>query len=588
MNKRNSIQKLLGCGLAALAFTACSDVWDDHYTVDPTVGSNTTETLWDLIAADTSLTQFAAQLKRVGYDTLLSKDRYYTVWAPVNGFLPYATQAGVLENDSLMEIEFIQNHIADYSHVGKGTLDKNKVKMLNKKLTDFVGSNGNYTFKGIELATANTPAKNGILHRIGKNGEYATFAPNIWEYLDKHDSITAFRDYIKSFTKYEINNEESVEGPLDDEGKTTYLLKVIDEKNTWWKQIGEFNNEDSSYTVIVPTNAAWEEMYKLTQTYYVMDARTDEATRDSLQKYYAESTICKHLAFSNTIQKDGGRDSLISNYALLLGEERYPTLASQLVFRYDEKDRLFENEIEKVELSNGTIHIVNKLNYSPFKCWHDTIIGDAEALTFAELENESELGKASYTTRFFTYTDLKKQKSTTTGYLVVSPLKTSGAIQATFNLTGILSAKYRIKLVIVPAICDYPELIGKYPELVAKYLNEGIDSLGLFKPTKFEVTLNYPNEKGTKKPQKLGTYVRNGGYSLTAMDTITLESGIDETKDKYGTGDYTFTFPSCEAILPSDKVTMTTLNIKANVLSSQKDLYDRTLRIDRIILEPVE
>lgn len=577
MNRKNSIQNFLGCGLAALAITACTDVWDNHYNVDPTIGSNTTESLWDLIAADPALTEFADQLKRVGYDTVLSKNRYYTVWAPMNGFLSNATNDGILENDSLMEIEFIQNHIANYSHLGKGSQEKNKVEMLNKKLIDFVGSNDSYTFKGIPLVTVNTPAKNGILHRIGSNGEYATFAPNIWEYLDKNEQITNFRDYIKSFTEYTVNEKESVLGPLVD-GEVSYLLKVLDEENIWWQHLGEFANEDSSYTVIIPTNDAWNEMYELTKKYYVMDARTPENVRDSLQEYYALNTICKHLSFSNTIQKDEGRDSLISNYALVLGGQRYPTAASQVVFRYEEKDLLFEDEIESVELSNGSVHIVNKLNYSPFKCWHDTITEETEFLDIEEIDDEDELKKATYSSVSYTHRDTIKHTSKTTSFFVAKPLQRSGAIKATFNISGVLSAKYRIKLVVVPAICEYPELLDIYSK-------EEIDSI--FKPTKFKVQLTYPNAKGKAAKQQLGTYVRNSS-NPAAMDTIVLNPAIDESAGKFGTEDYTFTFPSCEAILSSNEVPLTTIQIQANAKSSELDKYDRTLRIDCIILEPVE
>lgn len=577
MNRKNSIQNFLGCGLAALAITACTDVWDNHYNVDPTIGSNTTESLWDLIAADPALTEFADQLKRVGYDTVLSKNRYYTVWAPMNGFLSNATNDGILENDSLMEIEFIQNHIANYSHLGKGSQEKNKVEMLNKKLIDFVGSNDSYTFKGIPLVTVNTPAKNGILHRIGSNGEYATFAPNIWEYLDKNEQITNFRDYIKSFTEYTVNEKESVLGPLVD-GEVSYLLKVLDEENIWWQHLGEFANEDSSYTVIIPTNDAWNEMYELTKKYYVMDARTPENVRDSLQEYYALNTICKHLSFSNTIQKDEGRDSLISNYALVLGGQRYPTAASQVVFRYEEKDLLFEDEIESVELSNGSVHIVNKLNYSPFKCWHDTITEETEFLDIEEIDDEDELKKATYSSVSYTHRDTIKHTSKTTSFFVAKPLQRSGAIKATFNISGVLSAKYRIKLVVVPAICEYPELLDIYSK-------EEIDSI--FKPTKFKVQLTYPNAKGKAAKQQLGTYVRNSS-NPAAMDTIVLNPAIDESAGKFSTEDYTFTFPSCEAILSSNEVPLTTIQIQANAKSSELDKYDRTLRIDCIILEPVE
>ena len=578
MNKRNSLRKIIGCGLMALTITACNDTWDAHYTVDPSVGSNVDETLWDLIAADSSLTEFASQLKKVGYDTLLSQNRYYTVWAPMNGFLTIAANDGILENDSLMELELLQNHIADYSHVGTGVLEDNKVTMLNKKLVEFIGSNNTYTFKNIPIVSLNQPAKNGILHCIGGEGQYATFAPNIWEYLDKDERITEFRNYIKSFTEQKIDEEESVIGPLQD-GQVTYLMKVMKEENKWWKHIGEFLNEDSSYTVIVPTNEAWNEMYEVAKSYYVMDKRS-EATRDSIQRATAYQVMASHLAFSNTMQVDEGRDSLISNYAPLLGDQRYP-LKNPVVFRYEEKDRLFEDEIDCINLSNGTIHIVNKLNYSPIKCWHDTITTMASFLDIEEIENETELKKATYGVQTFSYVDSVTKKSVNFDYLNVQALRTTD-IKATFNITGVLSAKYRIKLVIVPAICQYsPEMISRFP---IEFWDEQLV------PTKFTAKLYYPDDnKGTKKNIAMGTYVRKG-LDYTAMDTIVLDPSVDEANNIYGDGQYAFTFPSCEATLDSETPSVTTLEIKTKVSSSEyKDgVYGRTLRINSIILEPVE
>lgn len=87
----------------------------------------------------------------------------------------------------------------------------------------------------------------------------------------------------------------------------------------------------------------------------------------------------------------------------------------------------------------------------------------------------------------------------------------------------------------------------------------------------------------------MGTYVRKG-LDYTAMDTIVLDPEVDEANNKYGEGQYAFTFPSCEATLDSETPSVTTLEIKTKVTSSEyKDgVYGRTLRINSIILEPVE
>ena len=80
--KRKNIISTLACSIVALAFTACTDVWEEHYQPNPEL--NADETLWELISNDPQLTKFASFLEATGYDTLLSKNRCYTVWAPVN------------------------------------------------------------------------------------------------------------------------------------------------------------------------------------------------------------------------------------------------------------------------------------------------------------------------------------------------------------------------------------------------------------------------------------------------------------------------------------------------------------------------
>ena len=118
MKHRYGIQKVLGCGMALLMATACTDTWNDHYSVnnDMVSNQNSDKTLWDVIEGNAELEQFASLLEKVGFDTLLQKDRTYTVWAPVGQF-------DYTETDlELLKKEFVQNHIADFRHVAAGTL----------------------------------------------------------------------------------------------------------------------------------------------------------------------------------------------------------------------------------------------------------------------------------------------------------------------------------------------------------------------------------------------------------------------------------------------------------------------------------
>jgi hypothetical protein len=77
MKRKNIVFKALTCGLASLAMTACTDIWDSHYQSKPEL--NATETLWDLIQADAELNQFEAYVEATGYAEVLKQNRFYTV-----------------------------------------------------------------------------------------------------------------------------------------------------------------------------------------------------------------------------------------------------------------------------------------------------------------------------------------------------------------------------------------------------------------------------------------------------------------------------------------------------------------------------
>ena len=69
MSKRNYIFKallLVAVPFAGLAFSACSDEWDDHYNPDESQISG--ESLWQAIEGNPELSNFANVVKATGYD----------------------------------------------------------------------------------------------------------------------------------------------------------------------------------------------------------------------------------------------------------------------------------------------------------------------------------------------------------------------------------------------------------------------------------------------------------------------------------------------------------------------------------------
>ena len=548
MKRKNIVFKALTCGLATLAFTACTDTWDSHYQPKPEL--NATETLWELIEADPELSKFAEFAKATGYDEVLSQNRFYTVWAPVNDaefFVGKENLNWAEVGDSMINVykfEFVENHIADYNHTATGTMTKNLVKMLNGKYNGFNGTAGDYTFKNAAVAQANIAAKNGLLHKTTDN---AIFTANIWEQLDKEEGISHLNTFLKSFNKIEFDRYSSVEGPRVN-GQVTYLDSVFVENNQWFGRIGRLNREDSSYIMFAPTNKAWEEIYAKAKTYFVYDESV--ADRDSLQDAITKDFLVRHLVFSNTLQKSP-TDSLVSYYN---GYYR------PLVFKGEDLEKLYANLVDTKELSNGTLNIVDSYNYTTF--WHDTLrvqgeslLGDAEGAEVPEykqaIKSYASISKDS----------IDKYYQTSNGSIgVYGPSTPTGNPTLIYTLKNTLSAKYRIKLVLAPA----------------DFVNWR-DTVLL--PNKFNATLSYKDIAGKKKSVDVG---KNLIYTPTRakLDTITLIPATAAEGEDY------FTFAANEYNLTSQETTITQLQIQGKV-SARESGFDRTIRVEQVFLEPV-
>ena len=549
MKRKNIVFKALTCGLATLAFTACTDTWDSHYA--PKAELNATETLWELIEADPELSKFAEFAKATGYDEVLSQNRFYTVWAPVNDaeFFVGKENLNFAElSDSMLNVykfEFVENHIADYNHTATGTMTKNLVKMLNGKYNGFNGTTGEYLFKNAAVAQANIAAKNGLLHKTADN---AIFTANIWEQLGKEESISLLNGFLKSYNEIVFDRYSSVEGPTVN-GQVTYLDSVIIEDNDWFGRIGRLNREDSSYIMFAPTNKAWEEIYEKAKTYFVYDETV--ADRDSLQDVMTKDFLVRHLVFSNTLQKSP-TDSLVSYYNGYYRPE---------VFKGEDLEKLYANLVETKELSNGTLNIVDSYNYRTF--WHDTLRTQGESLLGeAEGAENVEYKTANKTYASISKDSIDKYYQTSNGSIgIYSPSSPTGNPDLYFTIKNTLSAKYRIKLVLAPA----------------DFVNWR-DTVLL--PNKFTATLSYKDlASGKKKSVKAGEKLV---YTPThaKLDTITLIPASAAEGEDY------FTFPANEFNLTSQETTITQLQIQGKV-SARESGYDRVLRVEQVFLEPV-
>ena len=209
-------------------------------------------------------------------------------------------------------LNFLQHHIARYSQVATGPISNN-VYMLNAKMNLFEGSGNDYSFKGIPLTTdRNIGAKNGILHVISNSADYY---PNVWEYLAKDSELSAIKNFFYAYNRQTLDTENSVQGPIVD-GNITYLDSVMINTNTMMQYVGWLDREDSIYTMIIPTNKAWEaDSIKIAKYFNYYSRNT--AFVDSIRSINVRRALIRNLVFNNKLQQNKtditlSPDSLIS------------------------------------------------------------------------------------------------------------------------------------------------------------------------------------------------------------------------------------------------------------------------------------
>lgn len=577
-----------------LTATSCSD-FNDYNTVveDATPAAN--QTLWQNIQQNSQLSDFANLLKTVGYDSLLNATQCYTVWAPLNGTYD-ATAYQNLGKNALLR-QFVDNHIAQYSHRASGQFNE-RILMLNAKSYDFLGTD-KFTFDGVSLNAANLPSNNGVMHTL--NG-VANFYPNLYEFitdtlLNKAYGIDSLSSFFRRYETSYLDTENSVPGPIVD-GLQTYVDSVIITENTLWSSLNcKMNVEDSTYTMLAPTNKAWNNTYDriknsfnyigttLAQA-FIPDARkgaegatiaqtpisiTMDASMlaDSLATYY----MTRYLSFSNN---NGYNRWLIGEPSYLGTDTLYTTTRRKLS---NPSDILAQTTTE-VKMSNGVARIVDSLAVSSWETYNPELYYSASSSSNQAriINGVSSTIQVTSTNVDATKVDLSDSYETNYRYLWIEPSGNYSKPELDLYLEDVLSTTYDIYCIFVP------ENVDKTKSTVAT------------KPNRVIFTLNYCDKNGTLKEQVFLDENQDGEafrtkYSLanTATNKNTIYAFTNDTSkvDTLYVGE--FTFPVCyrglgDGYCPNIKITSPFSAVTGKVRND----FSRDLRIAGILLKPKE
>lgn len=570
---------------AMLAAASCSDFNDyNKAELDATASAN--QTLWENIQQNAQLSDFASLVKKAGFDSELAATQYYTVWAPLNGTFDASAYQN-LDKDALMK-QFVKNHIASYGHRAAGQVNE-RVLMLNEKSYDFTGSQS-YTFNGVSIADANLPSTNGIMHTL--NGT-SSFYPNLYEYVTSADlasgkGLDSLRNYFLHYENTYLDTERSVLGPIVD-GMQTYVDSVMVTENTLWNTLNvKMNDEDSTYTFLMPTNEAWANTYDRIKSYYHYIQTTNaqsftgatiasQSASISIDPAYWQDSLAtryltRNLAYSNT----NGYNKWIEGTPTYLGTD---TLYSTTRNKLSNPQDILSATVEKVRMSNGYARIVDNLAMLPWETYapernvyawstsNQARVTSGNALS-VEVQNPDPAK-----------VDLTEQGSTSYRYLWVEASGGYSKPELDLFLPNVLSTTYDFYCVFVPENVDMNKA--------------GAETL----PNRVIFTLNYCDASGALKDH---VFLDESEENISAFQeqfhlpdnttnrtTIRAFSNDVSKVDTLYLGE--FTFPVCyyglgDEYCPNIKITSPFSAVTGQV----RNAYTRDLRIAAIILKPKE
>jgi len=573
----NSIKKYIRAGLlccgAAVAFTACTDTWDDHYN---SVGNSGIHegTLWQAIKSNPDLSNFASVVEACDFAKSLNSSQVFTVFAPTNAnfssedanqlISQYKKEksAGVTEDDNTVLKEFVQNHVALYNY-SVAADSRDSIMLMNGKYA-VLSSND---IDGVEMLTKNVLYGNGVLYTLKDKVSYLT---SVFEYVSKDpdlDSLYSFL-YNPSYYYKEFVPERSVPGSIVD-GKTQYLDSVYMQRNDLFSYLGQLNIEDSTYLMIAPTNEVWNNLVTEYEQYFNYPQNVNK--RDSMVYTQTRLAIVNGTTFSRTFNPD----KVLSDSAMSVSSVKEYSLRQSYwgaPFEYYQYIKpldapygvLSQDPSDIIKCSNGSVYKASTWNIDKLMTFHQYRIIEAENTSNIK-EMSKELGNQgdSVTTvqRTVQYVDAQNSfynKVWSGRFMEYTPTMTVN-YSVTYYLRDVLSnIGYDIYMVTQPVLASDSNAAPE--RRLPVVLKCTLDSPG--RDPEVLVNANPTTDKNTQ--------------FVTSPDSVNYILLAEDYKFDYCT------------VGVNDETLQATLKIETDVKSSElrKKQYVRDLNLDCILLVP--
>lgn len=563
---------------------ACSD-FNDYNTTPTDSQASGNQTLWDNIQNNAQLTDFAALVKRTGFNAELTNTRTYTVWAPLNGTFSVADYQSL--SDSALLQQFVKGHIAQYGHIASGQLSE-RIHMLNNKSFDFEG-NGTYTLGGINVTTANLPNTNGMLHLMSGA---VPFYHNLYEYIMSNKEDSLLRQYFEKYELTYLDTKNSVKGPVVN-GMQTYIDSVMVTNNSLLNTINaRLSNEDSTYTFILPNDKAYSNMYAKVKPYYHFINTT---TVQDVEKFKsASSKDEKSVTVNATLLSDSlTRRTILYNLTYsnndaynrwLVGkDESTDTMRSTTRTKISNPEEVLSYTTQKQTMSNGYVHTVDSVAFYPWETYLPEL--DLNPLYYTYTADSR--SRFNFSTKTVSVDDpmgyVFGPEITSFRYLWIYPTGDYVKPEIFMELPNVMSATYNFYCVFLPA-----------KHYVMTEDSVVVDSLELWsdaRPNILNFQLNYCDANGKTATYSFSKkFLDSGKATDENPKTLNLTTAFANEPLKTDTvylGQ--FTFPVAYNGLGEDFSPNLHISCPISVFNkAQMSTYTRDVRIAAIIMKPIE
>jgi len=522
-----------------LLLNACTeDLWNQHY--DTNKGLTSSETLWDQLLKQDSLSQFREvldsvkvmnghKITTVRYADLLTQ-QYFTVFAPINSSFnkdSLLALCATTEGNALVEEQFLMSHLTRTPYSLSPYTDK-RAHMLNGKYLPFKDS----TLAKVQLipSKSNIVARNGLIHYVRGPIPYRR---NIYENIIDLPEFSGMGAFLSKYDTDSLDEAASLVAGVNDLGVIVYVDSVMIQNNQLLNGFGLIDSEDSTYRFVAPSKTGWDAAYTAASKYFNFGGIIGG---DSLRTYWTNYSLLKDLFFNWTMQLSP-EDSLIS--------DQYWNKTPKLhVFYKPFSNGGILSGAQSVEASNGIVYKVNAWPYNIEDVFFNPITAEAES--DKNLRYVSKDSFNVYQRQYFA------DSVSNNGYLEVNPKSPAVQTDVTFSIPNTLSGKYDVCVVMLPM--NISDRTNK-------------------RANKFNAFLTYNQVNGTT-PTTVQCKTKAGltyfSTNATKVDTVTLA---------------TVSFPSCN--YKQNKVTVT---VRLKSIVTQKEINVKTFTnqmfIDCFYLKP--